>query len=56
MPCYGTRLYGRCPYDARCMRGITLAQVMDAIMEVFGGSSVPAAAEETSVKTGRRFA
>jgi heptosyltransferase-2 len=22
MPCYGTALYGRCPYDARCMTGI----------------------------------
>lgn len=22
MPCYGTALYGHCPYDTRCMRGI----------------------------------
>jgi ADP-heptose:LPS heptosyltransferase len=38
MPCYGTPLYGRCPFDARCMRGIADEDVMDAIAGLLAGN------------------
>lgn len=31
MPCYGTRLYGRCPYGIVCMERITAERVIDAV-------------------------
>lgn len=31
MPCYGTAIYGCCPYDARCMRGIGAEAILSQI-------------------------
>jgi heptosyltransferase-2 len=43
MPCYGTPLYGRCPFDVRCMRGIDDDEVMDALAPMFAGVEAVAA-------------
>ncbi len=37
MPCYGTRLYGHCPYDSRCIRGISVSEVLEKVAERFHG-------------------
>ena len=35
MPCYGTPLYGKCPYDLRCMNSISEVAIVDALSAAF---------------------
>lgn len=35
MPCFGTDLYGRCPYQVRCMTGIQSEDILDVVTPHF---------------------
>ncbi len=35
MPCYDTPLYGNCPHGVRCMRGISVTDVLDKLSQRF---------------------
>ena len=35
MPCFGTALYGHCPYNVMCMEGISVTQILEALSPYF---------------------
>lgn len=44
MPCYGTPLYGRCPYGTRCMRTIDDDDILAALLPHFASVNAPVTA------------